>query len=86
VSSAHIPAVLIGFVYGRRGPRSTGPRITDDSVSVGARVLWRKDFTTHHWTRLADPGGNEFMLACSADHLRGRPAMPGVGGGLPEAG
>jgi hypothetical protein len=24
------------------------------------QVLWRKYFTTHHWTGLPDPEGNEF--------------------------
>lgn len=24
--------------------------------------LWRMDFTTHHWTVLADPEGNEFCI------------------------
>jgi len=29
---------------------------------LGARVLWREDFLTHHWTVLADPEGNEFCV------------------------
>jgi catechol 2,3-dioxygenase-like lactoylglutathione lyase family enzyme len=31
-------------------------------VGLGARVLWREDFQTHHWTVLADPEGNEFCV------------------------
>jgi Glyoxalase-like domain len=31
-------------------------------TGLGARVLWREDFTTHHWTVLADPEGNEFCV------------------------
>jgi catechol 2,3-dioxygenase-like lactoylglutathione lyase family enzyme len=31
-------------------------------TELGARVLWREDFTTHHWTVLADPEGNEFCV------------------------
>jgi catechol 2,3-dioxygenase-like lactoylglutathione lyase family enzyme len=31
-------------------------------AGLGARVLWREDFQTHHWTVLADPDGNEFCV------------------------
>ena len=31
-------------------------------VGLGAHVLWREDFRTHHWTVLADPEGNEFCV------------------------
>lgn len=34
----------------------------DRLVQLGARVLWREDFQTHHWTVLADPEGNEFCV------------------------
>lgn len=34
----------------------------DRLVSLGARILWREDFQTHHWTVLADPEGNEFCV------------------------
>ena len=34
----------------------------DRLVAIGARVLWRQDFVTHHWTVLADPEGNEFCV------------------------
>lgn len=34
----------------------------DRLVQLGARVLWREDFHTHHWTVLADPEGNEFCV------------------------
>jgi catechol 2,3-dioxygenase-like lactoylglutathione lyase family enzyme len=38
-----------------------GPAV-DRLVQLGARVLWREDFHTHHWTVLADPEGNEFCV------------------------
>jgi predicted enzyme related to lactoylglutathione lyase len=31
-------------------------------VGLGACVLWRQDYRTHHWTVLSDPEGNEFRL------------------------
>lgn len=31
-------------------------------VGLGARVLWRENYPTHHWTVLADPQGNEFCV------------------------
>jgi hypothetical protein len=34
----------------------------DRLVQLGASVLWREDFGTHHWTVLADPEGNEFCV------------------------
>ena len=34
----------------------------DRLLQLGARVLWREDFHTHHWTVLADPEGNEFCV------------------------
>jgi catechol 2,3-dioxygenase-like lactoylglutathione lyase family enzyme len=34
----------------------------DRLLQLGARVLWREDFRTHHWTVLADPEGNEFCV------------------------
>jgi catechol 2,3-dioxygenase-like lactoylglutathione lyase family enzyme len=42
--------------------------VTDESeavdrmVGLGARVLWREDYTSHGWTVLADPEGNEFCV------------------------
>jgi hypothetical protein len=32
------------------------------ALALGARRLWRMDFTTHYWTVLADPEGNEFCV------------------------
>jgi len=49
----HLVAAPIGIVRAPGWPAGNG-------LSVGAQVLWRKDFTTHHWTGLADPEGNEF--------------------------
>ena len=43
-----------------------GPAV-DRLVQLGARVLWREDFHTHHWTVRADPEGNEFCAGTSAD-------------------
>lgn len=34
----------------------------DYLTGLGARVLWREDFRTHHWTVLADPEDNEFCV------------------------
>ena len=34
----------------------------DRLLQLGASVLWREDFGTHHWTVLADPEGNEFCV------------------------
>jgi catechol 2,3-dioxygenase-like lactoylglutathione lyase family enzyme len=34
----------------------------DRMVGLGARVLWREDSPTYHWTVLADPEGNEFCV------------------------
>jgi hypothetical protein len=35
-------------------------------AGLGARVVWREDFRTHHRTVLADPEGNEFCVRGSA--------------------
>jgi catechol 2,3-dioxygenase-like lactoylglutathione lyase family enzyme len=34
----------------------------DRLAALGARILWREDYQTHHWTVLADPEGNEFCV------------------------
>jgi hypothetical protein len=39
--------------------REAAPRARPEP---GARILWREDYQTHHWTVLADPEGNEFCL------------------------
>jgi hypothetical protein len=36
--------------------------VVERLLALGARRLWRVDFTTHHWTVLADPEGNEFCV------------------------
>ena len=38
------------------------PAAVDRLVKLGARVLWREDSQTYHWTVLADPEGNEFCV------------------------
>lgn len=42
----------------------------DRLVQLGARVLWREDFQTHHWTVLADPEGERVL--CRALRLSRR--------------
>jgi hypothetical protein len=34
----------------------------DRLVGLDARILWREDYQTHHWTVLADPEGDEFRV------------------------
>jgi hypothetical protein len=57
------------------------PRITGGSVSVSAHVPWRKDFTTHHWTGLADPEATNSVLACHRSRRAvGRDCLRPAGG------
>ncbi|MGH3409435.1 MAG: VOC family protein [Streptosporangiaceae bacterium] len=50
-------------------------------VGLGARVLWREDCQTQHWTVLADPQGREFCVGDFGWPISGRPRRRGATSG-----